>query len=185
MADTAGAQSALVVEALNRVRTSGRLARCPPGVIGEVFEFVITAPVQALIAKRFVITAPIRDPELTVFPELVLGPKAARFFDYRAKDVRGDRSNSRKLLKGAHLPKFCSQSLYFLECLFPLEERVIELTVEPPHHSTFFFGRELLEIGLALFRGENFDPVQLQYSPTAVARFNETLELTLSVSPVD
>src|SRR5581483_3983981 len=47
---TAGAKSALLVKALERIGPGSRFAGGTPGVIGEVFQLVISAPVQPLVA---------------------------------------------------------------------------------------------------------------------------------------
>ena len=45
MAHTSGAKTALLVKHLDSVGSRGRFARGTPSVIGEVFEFVIPAPI--------------------------------------------------------------------------------------------------------------------------------------------
>ena len=61
MTHTAGAQPALLVKALDRIRAGGGFAGCSPHVIGEVFELMVAAPIQPLVAQRFVVTGPIKE----------------------------------------------------------------------------------------------------------------------------
>src|SRR6516162_5512299 len=47
---TSRAKAALLVKSLDRVWPSGRFARRSPGVIGKIFELMISAPIQPLVA---------------------------------------------------------------------------------------------------------------------------------------
>jgi hypothetical protein len=47
---TAGAKPALLVKALERIGSGSRFASRSPGVIGEVFQFVVSSSIQPLVA---------------------------------------------------------------------------------------------------------------------------------------
>src|SRR2546428_391766 len=79
----------------------------------------------------FIAAAP-SSAQLALLPELVLGGKALRLFNDRAKDMRRNRLHSRDALKFVHFSKACADPLHLLERFLPLLNRVIELTVDPP-----------------------------------------------------
>src|SRR5213076_1954289 len=163
----------------------GRFAGCSPDVVGEVFQFGISPPVQPLIAQRFVVAGAIGDPQLAVFPELELAAEAGWLFNHRAKDVRRDRAHAWQALKLAHLPKGSTDSLYFLSRLLPLFQRVIQLAVKPSHHSAFFLGWKLGQVLFAPLEGEDSDPMQSQHAPLPIARLDQRFEFALRVAPVE
>jgi hypothetical protein len=110
--------------------------------------------------------------------------EAPGLFDDRAKDMSRHWSYSRDALKFAHLPKACSNSLHLFERFFPLQQSVIKVPIESPHHSSLFFGRQLREILLPPFLGKDFDPMQAQHAPPAIARFDQRFELPLGIAPI-
>ena len=124
-------RAALLVKALDGIGAGGGFAGGAPGVIGEIFQFAVSPPIQPLVAQWFVVAGAIGDPQPTVFPELELAAKAGRLLDDRAKDMRRDRAHSWNALKLRHLPKLSSHSLHFLQRLLPLLQCVIQLSVEP------------------------------------------------------
>src|SRR5438034_1112377 len=101
-----------------------------------------------------------------------------------SKVMRRDGTNAGHLLKLAHFPKLFSHSLDFLECLFPFRNRLIVLSVEPLHHAPLFIAGQLRQIIAPKALGKNLQPVESQYSPLPVTRFDQRLELALSVAKV-
>ena len=121
---TAGALPALVVKALDGVRPCCGFTGGAPGVIGEIFQLMIAASIQSLVAQGFIVAGAIGDPQPAVFPELVPGFEPPRLFNDRAKDMRRYGTHSWEPLELTHFPKAFSHSLHFLECFFPLRNRV-------------------------------------------------------------
>ena len=163
--DSPGALLARLVKALDGIGAGGGFAGGSPGVIGEIFQLMVSASIQSLVTQGFIVAGAISDSQPTVFPELELAAEAGWLFNDRAKDVRRDRAHAWQALKLAHFPKGSTDSLYFLHSLLPLFQRVIQLTVKPSHHPAFFLGWELAQILLAPFEGKDLDPVQSQHAP--------------------
>ncbi len=184
VADGAGARFARLVEGFDGIGAGGRFAGGPPGVVAQVLEFAVAAPVEPLVAERFAVAGALGDAQSGVFPKLMFVREAFRGFDDGAKDVSGDRADPGETLELAHFPEVLSDALEVAQGLFPLAEGLVVLEVEAAEDAGFFVSGKLGEILCAPGLGKNFESMELEDAPLPVARFDQRFEFALSVAPV-